>query len=216
MITKQDIFQEHLKEYIKAKRERKTQILDHITNTTKLCRESVIRRFKRMQTRGPTHIPKSGRKVYYTKDVGAALHTVWEAANSPCGELLHSLVSEYVQILQRDKMWHHSTGATGKLLAMSERTMRRRSRGFRKKYKIGKGKSTTRPSPLKSIIPIFKGSWKNLPPGEGQLDTVIFCLTIVCMYTNYSITKLCVNTYFSNKVAALPATVAVVQQSCRL
>lgn len=35
--------------------------------------------------------------------------------------------------------------------------------------------STTSPSALKHIIPIFKGPWGELPPGNGQLDTVAHC-----------------------------------------
>lgn len=128
-----------------------------------------------MQTRDPSHISRSGRKVYYTKDVDAALYTIWKAANNPCGLLLHPLIKEYVQILERDSMWNHSSEATGKLLAMSMRTVRRRCTVLKKKYKVGKGKSATRPSNLKRIIPIFKGPWKDLPPGEGQLDTVAHC-----------------------------------------
>ena len=74
MTTKQDIFQEFLKEYISASRERKGEILDHIIKTTKMkWRESAVRRFKRMQMRDNAYEENRGRKVYYTKDVDTAL-----------------------------------------------------------------------------------------------------------------------------------------------
>jgi hypothetical protein len=38
-----------------------------------------------------------------------------------------------------------------------------------------KGISATKPSHLKQIIPIFKGPWKDKPPGWGQIDTVAHC-----------------------------------------
>lgn len=176
MATKQDIFQEFLEEYISASRERKGEILDHITKTTKMkWRESAMRKFKRMQMRDSSHIDNRGRKVYYTKDVDAALFDLWEAANEPCGELMFPLINEYVSILKRDKMWKHGDVATSKLLAMGKRTVRRRCEVFKRKYGIGKGKSSTKPSYLKSIIPIFKGPWNDLPPGNGQIDMVAHC-----------------------------------------
>ena len=53
--------------------------------------------------------------------------------------------------------------------------MKLRSKALRRKYGINHGKTTTDPSHLKHIIPIFKGPWNKLPPGNGQLDTVAHC-----------------------------------------
>lgn len=176
MTTKNDIFREFLEEYIKAGRVRKGEILDHITKTTKMkWRESAVRKFKRIQLRDPAQTEKRGRKVYYTKDVDVALFDVWDTANQPCGELLFPILREYVSIMQRDDMWEHGDEATNKLLAMGVRTVKRRAETFKRKYGVGKGKSGTKPSHLKSIIPIFKGPWKDKPPGTGQLDTVAHC-----------------------------------------
>jgi hypothetical protein len=176
MATKNEIFREFFEEYINADRGRKGEILDHITKTTKMWRESVIRRFKRMQFFEPHSKKKPGRKVYYTKDVDDALYDIWEAGNRACGELLCSIIGEYVSILQRDKMWRHGDEATGKLLSMAKRTVRRRIEKLREKYGDSlRGRSSTKPSHLKSIIPIFKGPWDDLPPGHGQIDTVAHC-----------------------------------------
>lgn len=116
-----------------------------------------------------------GRPERYTPNVIAALKYVWDAASEPCGEILHPMVAEYVAIFRRDKMWAYDDGATVKLLAMSERTMKRRVGAFfRVRCKKG-GMTGTSPSLLKHIIPIFKGPWQDLPPGSGQLDTVAHC-----------------------------------------
>jgi hypothetical protein len=175
MTTKQDIFKEHKKAYWKANKQSKGEILDHITKTTTLCRESAVRWFKRLQKRGPERTETRGRKTYYTKDVDAALFDIWNASNQPCGELLYPLIKEYVAILQRDNDWKHGSEATGKLLAMKEHTVRRKASAFKKKHGAGVGKSTTKPSHLKSIIPIFKGPWNTVSVGTGQLDTVAHC-----------------------------------------
>jgi len=118
---------------------------------------------------------KRGRKTYYTPDVSLALKTIWEASSQICGELLHSVIEEYVLILKRDSMWKHSKEHTIKLLEMSEATVKRRVSSFMKLKIPRRGKSSTNPSNLKEIIPIFTGPWKDKPPGYGQIDTVVHC-----------------------------------------
>jgi hypothetical protein len=72
-------------------------------------------------------------------------------------------------------MWKQSDEATGKLLAMSMGTMKNRVGNFLKARGKGRGISSTRPSQLKHIIPIFHGDWSKKLPGTGQIDTVVHC-----------------------------------------
>lgn len=175
--TKMDILQTHLKEWMRARKERKkrAEITKHIVFVTGMHPKSVPRAFRREQMRDGGKIEGRGRPVVYGPDVTAALKDVWDAANGPCGEILYPIIAEYVEILQRDGMWHHASSTTDKLLSMKEHTVRRRVSSLRGKYSIQKGLGSTKPSALKSIIPIFKGPWKDLPPGNGQLDTVAHC-----------------------------------------
>jgi hypothetical protein len=175
MATKNNIFERYKDEYYGASKARKSEILDAVTEVTKIHRKAAIRKFRARQLRDPATQEGRGRRVYYTKDVDAALETVWSAAYEPCGELLHPMLVEYVVILKRDKMWKHGDEATGKLLTMKEHTVRRRVSGFAWGHRKNKGLSSTRPSLLKTIIPIFKGPWKDKPPGYGQIDTVAHC-----------------------------------------
>lgn len=162
-------------EYLKAPLWRKGEILDHVSDVTRMHRKAAIRKFKWLQMRDSSIPDRRGRKIYYTPDATAALKDIWSAANEPCGELLHPLINEYVAILKQDGMWTHSQEATDKLLEMKEHTVRRRVANFLKAGRKRKGISTTKPSHLKAIIPIFKGPWQDLPPGHGQLDTVAHC-----------------------------------------
>ena len=175
MATKNKIFERYLEEYLKATKERKSEILDHVVDVIGTHRKAAIRRFRVLQLRDKTLPEGRGRPVYYTKEVEVALYTVWEAANQQCGELLFPSIPEYVAILERDGMWSHGDEATNKLLAMKKRTVRRRCEKLKKKHGIGKGKSGTKPSLLKSIIPIRKGPWTDKGVGAGQLDTVAHC-----------------------------------------
>lgn len=172
MATKQEVFWEHLEAYLKASKCEQGKILDHVCFVTGLHRKAAVRKFKRLQMEGPTLSHKRGRPTIYGPDVTAALRTVWEAGNEVCGELLHPVTQEYIDILQRDGMWKHLPDPTAQLRAMSEATMKRRVGKFLKARRRRKGISGTKPSHLKQIVPIFTGPWKNKPPGYGQIDTV--------------------------------------------
>lgn len=179
MATKKGILAEHLSAWLKAKNDRKKrkEITDHICFVTGMHRKSVPRAFRREQMQSSYRGRRAGRPVVFGPDVTAALHNIWEAANYPCGEILYPVIAEYVTILMRDGQWKHADETTKKLLAAKEHTIRRRVSGLRRKYHVGRGISGTKPSALKSIIPIFKGPWNDLPPGHGQLDTVAHCGT---------------------------------------
>ena len=113
-----------------------------------------------------------------------------------CGELLHPVIAEYVAIMRRDGQWRHSDEATGKLLAMSERTVKRRLAHFERARGKRRGLSSTKPSSLKSIIPIFKGPWKELPPGHKQVDTLAHCGTTLLGDFIYTVSATDAATYW--------------------
>ena len=175
MKTKQELMALELDKYLKASKKEKGLILDSLERQTGMWRESIIRSFRREQLKSYDLPPKKrGRGVYYTHDVCLALEQVWKAANSCCGELLHSLIPEYVSIFKRDKMWEHNDEVTGKLLAMSLPTVKRKVSGW--KCESGRrGISTTTPSAIKERVPLFAGKWTEVPVGQGQIDTVAHC-----------------------------------------
>lgn len=177
MATKKSIFDEHLSEWMAARNDKKQrgEIIEHIVFTAKVHPKSVPRSFKRIQMRDASKREGRGRKTYYTPDVLAALTDIWEAAGRACGELLHPQIPEYVEVLKRDKMWLHGDNATNKLLEMSECTVKRKTVKLAISRGENRGRSSTKPSSLKAVIPIFKGPWKDLSPGNGQLDTVAHC-----------------------------------------
>ena len=180
MNTKKEIFERYKKEYYKAKvavggRNALAKIISTVKSVTGMHQKSIIRAFNRMQAKHPLSEEQRGRPEYYTPDTTAALKDVWETGSEVCGELLHPMTLEYVSILKRDSMWEHSDEATGKLLSMSMNTMKNRVGKFLKIRRKGRGISSTSPSLLKNIIPIFHGDWSKKLPGTGQIDTVVHC-----------------------------------------
>lgn len=177
METKKNIFREHLEAWCAARKNKnkRGEILRHICFVTNAHPKSVPRSFRRVQMRDPAHQEQRGRKARYTPDVVAALHDVWKTASESCGENLHPLIPEYVSILKRDTMWRHSDTATTKLLAMSLATAKRRVGKFFRIRKMVRGKGTTKPGSIHSMIPIRTGPWNEAPTGTVQIDTVAHC-----------------------------------------
>lgn len=174
MNTKKELLEIELKRYLKSSRKEKGLILDSLERQTGMWRESIIRSLRNLQLKSNVSGKKRGRKIYYTHDVCYALEEVWEASNSCCGELLHSVIGEYVSIFKRDNMWKHNDEVTGKLLTMSMQTVKRKVSGW--KCLLGrKGISTTTPSAIKERVPLFQGKWTQVPIGMGQIDTVAHC-----------------------------------------
>ena len=174
MQTKKELFGVELDKYLGATKKDKGKILDALERQTGMWRESIMRGFRRLQLASVyTLLKKRGRKAYFTHDDNIALREIWEVANYCCGELLHPVIREYVSILERDKMWKHDEVVTGKIRAMSMATVKRRVTGWRCEGR--RGISTTTPSAIKSRVPIFEGSWYEVPVGMGQIDTVAHC-----------------------------------------
>ncbi len=175
MTTKNEIFQSKLDDYLKADRAGKQVILDLVCEVAGVHRKAAIRKLGVLQKRSTSRPERRGRPVTYTPDVTLALKDIWWAASELCGELIHPIITEYVAIMKRDGQWHHTKNTTTKLLEMSEITVKRRVVVFMAGKNPSHGLSATKPGPLKEIIPIFTGPWKDKPTGYGQLDTVVHC-----------------------------------------
>lgn len=180
METKHEVFARYQKEYLRVRRQKGKRvelstIITTIQSVTGMGRKSVIRALRHRQLQDPMLEECRGRRMYYTPDTTAALKDIWEAGAEVCGELLYPMVAEYISILTRDKLWKHGDEATGKLLSMSMGTMKDRINTFQKIRRKGRGVSSTSPSQLKHIIPIFHGDWSQKLPGTGQIDTVVHC-----------------------------------------
>jgi len=172
METRNNVFAEQKQKYWQADRKGKAEILDAVCLAAKITRKAAIRKFGAIQKKDPAHKDRRGRTTIYGPDVTAALKDAWEAGNRVCGELLHPMIGEYADILIRDKMWKHEADVTALLRAMSEATVKRRIGKFIHIQRERHGISSTKPSHLKHLVPIFTGPWKDKPPGWGQIDTV--------------------------------------------
>jgi len=113
MTTKNNIYREHLPEWLKARKDKKKrgEIVRNICFITKVHPKSVPRSFSRIQMRRIGEEERRGRKTFYTPDVIAALKDVWDTASEPCAENLHGVLSDYVRILKRDSFLETQSGS---------------------------------------------------------------------------------------------------------
>jgi hypothetical protein len=174
MGTINEIFKTHLARYLKASKEQKGELLNHVCVITGMHRKAAVRKFRRLQLRDPHREERRGRSVYYTSDVTAALRYTWDISHELCAERLHAVIREYVSILRRDGSWKWNDKTTGKLLSMSIGTMKERISHF-DRVLSGGGRAMTKPSDLKELIPVRRGPWQNPDPGYGEVDTVAHC-----------------------------------------
>jgi hypothetical protein len=177
METKRSIFKEHLAEWlaIRGDRKKRGEMAREISHIAKIHPKSVPRSFRRAQMHDSGQPERRGRNVVYGPDVTAALKEIVEAASWSCGENLHAVIPEYVRILKRDKAWHHPEDTTQALLMMSVATVKRRAAKFSHLRTMVRGKSTTKPGAIKSLVPIRIGPWNEAPTGTVQIDTVAHC-----------------------------------------
>jgi hypothetical protein len=177
MNTKKELLEEHLQAWLLCKYDRKKrgEMTRNISLLLRIHPKSVGRALTSIQLSSHRTTEKRGRSLYYDASVQAALYDVWDTMDRICAENLHSDIGTCIGNLQKHRHWNHDDIATSKLCAMSLGTLKNRVGKLMDKYEPLHGRSTTRPSHLKNIIPIFKGPWSGFPPGYGQLDTVAHC-----------------------------------------
>lgn len=119
---------------------------------------------------------RRGRKRKYGPDVAAALAEVWEASDRLCSRRLQPFLPEMVRVLRRHGEQRISGSMEKELCSMSQSTIDRCLRPYRK-FGSRKPFSTTRPgSLLKSSIPIRTfADWEEENPGFMELDLVAHC-----------------------------------------
>lgn len=160
--------------YSRASKIEKGKILDEFVQVTGMHRKGAIRLLNKTGRTGM--LKRRGRKRKYGREVAAALAEVWEASDRLCSARLKPFLPEMVRVLRRHKEQQISSSLEKGLCSMSQSTIDRLLRPYRK---IGGRKrfSTTHPgSLLKSSIPIRTfADWEEDKPGFMEIDLVAHC-----------------------------------------
>ncbi len=176
--------------YNKASKKVKAGILDEFTTNTGYNRNygARILRLKAGKVIGYTRmggkkikyvIGKRKKKKYrkpriYTHDVFLALRKIWVVFDFICSKRLAPFMKEAVEKLEKHKEIDLTDEVREKLVKISPSTIDRLLRSEKDKFRLGKGRSGTKPGTLlKNQIPIRTfADWDDKRPGFTEVDLV--------------------------------------------
>jgi hypothetical protein len=117
---------------------------------------------------------KKGRPRIYTYDVFLALKKIWIVFDFICGKRLAPFIAEALKKLKKHKEIETTGEVDKKLTTMSASTIDRLLKKEKDKFKLGKGRSGTKPGTLlKNQIPIRTfADWDDAVPGFTECDLV--------------------------------------------
>ena len=175
--------------YGKAAKKARSKILDEFTATTEYNRNYAARILRLKAGKVIGYARTGGRKIKYVigkkkkkkrirpriydYDVFLALRRIWTVFDFICGKRLAPFMAEAVKKLEAHREIDLEDDVREKLLKISASTIDRLLKKEKDSYRIGKGRSGTKPgSLLKKSIPIRTFSdWDDAKPGfvEGDL-----------------------------------------------
>lgn len=181
MSEKKSVAAEFHKQYRKASKKRKNEILNELTMLTGYNRSYAARILrgnssKRTTKRKSEKQERRGRKRRYGYNLLVPLCKVWQVFDYACGKRVHAGMKDMLGALLRFDELTCSEEEIMQLSMMSASTIDRLLRPKRKDMAI-KGRSLTKPGTLlKSQIPIRLGNeWDDGKAGFVEIDLVAHC-----------------------------------------
>lgn len=169
------------KQYKKAGKKDKSELLSRIVETTGYSRKHLMEVLS-----NPPKVRKRKTRVQQSKylEILKLLRTLWAVSNYACGKRLKPILGSLIAALRRHKELIVSKEERILLLKISSATIDRLLIHDRKRINL-KGKSRTKPgSLLKHQIPIKMWTdWDNAKPGFLEIDSVHHCG--VSLYGDY-------------------------------
>ena len=190
MRQKKAVTKEIKKRYNRATKKKKSIMLDEFCATTGYNRSyaSWILKIKKDRVLGyiksggkrikfvaaKKKAKKKGRPRTYTYDVFLALKKIWVIFDFICSKRLAPFMAEAVEKLKKHKEIETTGEVDQKLTTMSASTIDRLLKSEKDKFRLGKGRSGTKPGTLlKNQIPIRTfADWDDKRPGFTEVDLV--------------------------------------------
>ena len=192
MHSRQEILKDNYKDYQKASKKGRKELLDRLVPVTGLNRSylaTTLGNYSRKedstepQEKGRRAVrplgKRGGRPVKYGEDIVKVLTAVWDEYGKPCGKLLVPMIRGMMDFLVESKEPDYgiTDGNRKLLLEVSAAEADILLRGARKALAV-KGVSTTRAvqTPLRSQIPVRTHFDRDsVKPGMFAFDTVAHC-----------------------------------------
>lgn len=172
--TKQAVTRELSKNYRKATKKEKGEILDKLVSLTGYHRKYAVEVLSRPPIKHRKAITRRRKSQY--EQIFPLLKKLWAISNYASGKRLVPVIPTYLDALERHKELFVSEKERKLLLSISPATTDRLLENERKKITL-KARSRTKPgSLLKSQIPIHTfADWDNAKPGFLEIDLVHHC-----------------------------------------
>ena len=171
--------------YRSASKKEQGVLLNEMMSVCKWNRKYLIRVLnKKPAPRYPTSVyggrqkPAGRPREYHAPEILAFLLAVWHASNQACSKrlehVLHLWLPYYEAFSGVSLRLEHQV----LILRLSHSTIDRLLAPDRQRYRVGKGRTTTKPGTLlKKRIPIKTNQWDEKRPGFLEVDTVAHCGT---------------------------------------
>lgn len=222
MRQKKVVTAEFKKRYDRLSKKQKGLVLDQFTTLTGYnrsyasrilnLREGKVIGYGRIGGKKVKYVIGKNKKIkrktnrIYGKDVFLALKKIWAIFDFICGKRLAPFMAEAIKKLEKHKEIDLSSGVRKKLSKISASTIDRLLKPVKDRYRIGKGRSGTKPGTLlKKAIPIRTfADWDDARPGFVEADLVghdggnvsgdyIQSLNFIDIATSWDITVACKN-----------------------
>lgn len=179
MSARNEYMREQLPHYLKANKQEKTNLLNHICRITGYRRKYAIWKLKDMQRKPAVEREKKQRKKRrrkYGADCVPPLKQIWEFLDWPCGERLQPYLPTIIPLLEQHSELPTSPSVREKLLTMSISTVDRLLANQRR-VRRRKTQSTTKAGTLlEPQIPVRHEPWpEDAVPGYEETDMAAHC-----------------------------------------
>ena len=172
--TAREIVRRKRKEYLRAEKRKKKQILDEAEELTGYHRKSLVRLFLEEARTGKPPIRRARAKKY--EPILPHLKLLWATCFYACGKRLAPFMPELLLVMKRCREIRTTPSEEELLVSISAATIDRMLEPDRKSMSV-KGRSLTKPGTLlKSKIAVRTfAEWDEKEPGFFELDLVGHC-----------------------------------------
>jgi len=199
-LTRADYFRVVRKQYKRAGKKRKGELLDAACQLTGLNRKVVARNLRSRPCLAKSR-PKRPDK--YSRETKQAVKFLWHAASEICAERLQPFIPELLDKLLACDELNVSAETEAQLRKISLATVKRVVAREKRRSTIRIGGTTKPGSLLKRQITVRYGRWDETNPGWCETDTVAHCGEELVGTFIYSLNLTDVATSWSEQVAIM-------------
>ena len=160
------------KQYLKAARKERSQLLDHMEHVTGLNRKTLIRHMRRKEIERQPRCKQRGKT--YGHRVDDALRVISESLDYICAERLRPKLVPMAKHLAAHNELQPSDDLLAQLARISVSTVRRRLQKFERLecWRLPRRAGPKQRNPLTRDIPAERIPWDEQEPGHFEVDLV--------------------------------------------